>query len=55
MQLIFRIRSLDFLFNKNWYSLYRWKNPQYYSGSIFKLIDIGMFTIGYRTKNKRRK
>ena len=40
-------RGFNFLFIKHWYSLHRWNNPSNYEGHIFKLIDIGAFTIGY--------
>jgi len=51
IELIFRYRKFSYFKNKNWYSLYRWKNPHYYEDEDkvrVKLIDIGAITIGYR-------
>ena len=53
MRLIFRVRSISWLFRKGWYSLYRWKNPTYCNNEMSKMIDIGMFTIGYAIKSRR--
>lgn len=57
MRIIFRIRPLNFMFRKNWYSLYRWKNPYetYYNEkyNYNRVIDIGFITIGYATKIKK--
>ena len=54
MQIIFRCRPIKWMFKKNWYSLYRWKNPFTYpsDGMIGRVIDAGVFTIGYRKKAK---
>jgi hypothetical protein len=45
------------MFRKNWYSLYRWKNPYetYYNEkyNYNRVIDIGFITIGYATKIKK--
>ena len=51
MRIIVRFRPISYIFYKNWYSLYRWKNPHYYEDEDkvrVKLIDIGAITIGYR-------
>ncbi len=43
-------RGFDWLFRKDWYSLYRWKNIQDVGEHRFKAIDIGMFSIILRLK-----
>ncbi len=49
---VFHFRNLSWFLAKNWYSLYRWKNPQKYEGWKLRLIDIGAITIGYRTRGE---
>ena len=52
MEIIFRFRGFSFLFYKQWYSTYRWKNPYTHEGEITKLIDFGMISFGYRKKER---
>lgn len=47
-KLILCFRPISFMFLKNWYSLYRWNNPTEYENQIFRMIDIGVITIGYK-------
>jgi len=45
---VFACRPIQWIFRRDWYSLYRWRigfDPQYDCYSI-RVIDIGMFTIG---------
>lgn len=44
---ILRFRPIRHIFNKNWYSAYRWKNPTEYYGETIRLFDIGFIVIGY--------
>jgi hypothetical protein len=48
--IVFCCRPIVWAFRKNWYSLYRSKTwndyPQSTGNGQFKVIDIGMFTIG---------
>ncbi len=54
IRFIFETRPLCFMFYKNWYSLYRFKNVQesYYGEKL--IIDIGIFSIGFAWKNKMK-
>jgi hypothetical protein len=38
------------LFRRNWYSLYRWNNPEDYNGYKVKVIDFGVFYFAQWTK-----
>jgi len=49
---VFHFRPFSWFFEKTWYSLCRWKNPQKYEGWRIRLIDIGAITIGYRKKDE---
>ncbi len=44
------VRPISYMFRKNWYSLYRWKNPPEIEGEIAHLVDFGSFTFGYWEK-----
>lgn len=51
IRLILNFRPIEFMFIKNWYSLYRWRNPfTHFNNETVKLIDIGSLTIGYGKK-----
>ncbi len=50
--LIFRVRPFFFMFMRNWYSLERWNYGSEYEGYIYKIIDFGSFSLGYRKKIK---
>lgn len=52
---IFRVRPLRWLFRRNWYSLYRWRNPVEQDGETVRLIDMGPVTVGYRRSTKWQK
>jgi hypothetical protein len=50
---VFVIRPFHFIFIKNWYSTYRWKNPcAFADGSMDYLLDIGCLTIGICKKRE---
>lgn len=40
-------RGLSFLFRKNWYSLYRWKNPTEFDDYSTRILDVGMFGVSF--------
>jgi len=54
IRLVFAWRDFSYLFRRNWYSLYRWHNEVALGGRYWKLIDIGILTIGIKY-NKRSK
>ena len=54
MKVIICFRPISWMFRGNWYSLYRWRNPQYYENKTFKLIDIGSITVGISTQGGTR-
>jgi len=47
MKVVIAFRPIKWMFLSNWYSLYRWSHPTEYYGLTYKLIDIGILTIGY--------
>jgi hypothetical protein len=53
MKFIFHIREKSFLFNKNWYSMARWKNPDTFEGRKGYIIDFGIICFGYSVKEKK--
>jgi len=36
-------RGWWYLFQRDWYSLYRWRNIDYYDGYKVRIIDCGIF------------
>lgn len=50
-RLVFARRGLAWIFRKDWYSLYRWRNPDTYpmSSDTLRIVDIGAFSVGIRT------
>jgi len=47
MKIVFR--PLKFAFYKNWYSLQRYYTPTEYEGKRFKAIDVGFFSIIFKS------
>ena len=50
-KLVFVWRGFSRIFRKDWYSLYRWRNPTTYpmSDDTLQIVDIGAFSIGIRS------
>jgi len=54
IRFILRLRPLKYVFIRNWYSTYRWKNPYEMEDEKVRLLDIGMLTIGYAYKEEKQ-
>lgn len=50
MRIILRVRPLEFIFNKNWYSKTRFITPVFYENEKLRIIDIGCLSVGYAKK-----
>jgi len=51
-RLVLVFRPISWIFRKDWYGLYRWKNPLSYENYRIYLIDFGLITFGYETNRK---
>ena len=50
VKLFVRFRPFEWLLYRKWNSLHRWRNPTEYEGSIYRMVDVGMITVGYCQK-----
>ena len=48
-------RGFAYLLRRDWYTLYRWKNPVDYDGNRVRIVDLGMFGFSEWIPSKRFK
>lgn len=51
MRIVFR--PWKWIFRKDWYGIYRWKNPHKYEGKIKRIIDIGAISIVLENRKEK--